>query len=237
MAKASENVFPKIRFSEESAPATPSTGEAVIYVKTDGKLYLKDDTGAETDLTSGGGGGSGAWTFLDSTELASDTASVTFSSIASTYRKLVIIGYARSDRSPNSTDGLAIQVGNGSVDSGSNYNFLYQRILDAGVTTSRSAGDTQIDSNGFHVMLAAAGANAGQVAAIRIELPGYADTAWNRSVRVQWNIDYDTDTGGGVVHGWWLNTSDAIDIITLSPEEGSNFKSGSKFYLYGVDDA
>ena len=57
MAIASENVFPKVRFSEEAAPSTPASGEAVIYVKSDGKLYLKDDAGTETDLTAAGGGG------------------------------------------------------------------------------------------------------------------------------------------------------------------------------------
>lgn len=36
------------------APATPATGKVVIYAKSDGKLYIKDDTGAETDLTAAG---------------------------------------------------------------------------------------------------------------------------------------------------------------------------------------
>lgn len=56
MAKASDNVFPKVQFSEETAPATPSAGQAVVYVKADGKLYLKDDAGTETDLTATGAG-------------------------------------------------------------------------------------------------------------------------------------------------------------------------------------
>lgn len=42
-------------FAEVAAPATPSAGQAVIYVKTDGKIYLKDDAGTETDLTASGG--------------------------------------------------------------------------------------------------------------------------------------------------------------------------------------
>ena len=42
--------------SEMTAPGTPASGKVVIYSKTDGKLYIKDDTGTETDLTSGGGG-------------------------------------------------------------------------------------------------------------------------------------------------------------------------------------
>ncbi len=33
--------------TENAAPATPSAGRVTFYVKTDGKLYQKDDTGTE----------------------------------------------------------------------------------------------------------------------------------------------------------------------------------------------
>lgn len=39
---------------EMAAPGTPTAGKVVVYAKTDGKLYIKDDAGAETDLTSTG---------------------------------------------------------------------------------------------------------------------------------------------------------------------------------------
>jgi hypothetical protein len=39
--------------AEVAAPATPSVGRVVVYAKTDGRLYIKDDTGTETDLTGG----------------------------------------------------------------------------------------------------------------------------------------------------------------------------------------
>lgn len=45
-------------FAEVAAPSTPSAGQAVIYVKSDGKIYLKDDAGTETDLTASGGSSS-----------------------------------------------------------------------------------------------------------------------------------------------------------------------------------
>ena len=41
---------------EITAPGTPASGKVVIYAKTDNKLYIKDDTGAETDLTATGSG-------------------------------------------------------------------------------------------------------------------------------------------------------------------------------------
>jgi len=39
---------------EMSAPSTPASGTVVVYPKSDGKVYRKDDTGAETELGGGG---------------------------------------------------------------------------------------------------------------------------------------------------------------------------------------
>jgi hypothetical protein len=45
--------YKQLRLSEIAAPGTPASGEAVIYVKSDGKVYLKNDAGTEYDLTTG----------------------------------------------------------------------------------------------------------------------------------------------------------------------------------------
>jgi len=39
-------------FPESSAPSTPTSGYVALYAKSDGKLYVKDDTGTETDITT-----------------------------------------------------------------------------------------------------------------------------------------------------------------------------------------
>jgi hypothetical protein len=44
-----------LELTEIAAPSTPSTGKVALYTKTDGKAYIKDDTGTETDLTASGG--------------------------------------------------------------------------------------------------------------------------------------------------------------------------------------
>lgn len=54
--KVSDNVFPQLIAAEGAAPATPAAGTVVMYAKTDGLLYSKDDAGAETPLGGGGGG-------------------------------------------------------------------------------------------------------------------------------------------------------------------------------------
>lgn len=46
-----------IRMKEQTAPSTPPSGYSELYVKSDGKLYLKDDAGTETDVAAGSGGG------------------------------------------------------------------------------------------------------------------------------------------------------------------------------------
>ena len=54
--KVSEQAYPSTRYTEAAAPATPASGEVIIYAKADGSLYQKDDAGTETAL----GGASGA---------------------------------------------------------------------------------------------------------------------------------------------------------------------------------
>lgn len=40
-----------IDFTEDAAPATPSTGKVTVYAKTDGLVYSKDDTGTEKAMS------------------------------------------------------------------------------------------------------------------------------------------------------------------------------------------
>lgn len=69
MAKINDANIPYLTFTEQgAAPSTPATGKQLIYPKSDGKWYTKDDAGIETELGAGGGGGSvdmEAYTFLE----------------------------------------------------------------------------------------------------------------------------------------------------------------------------
>jgi len=79
----------RIDFAEGAAPSTPAAGEVSLYAKADGKLYIKDDAGTETDLTDGAGagyagvttGGTGSLDFAQGTKTADEPfidASVTW---------------------------------------------------------------------------------------------------------------------------------------------------------------
>ena len=56
---ADQGVFTYLDATEGSAPSTPASGKVRVYAKTDGRVYSKDDTGAEFGpFDAGGGGGS-----------------------------------------------------------------------------------------------------------------------------------------------------------------------------------
>lgn len=63
----------KVTYVAEAAPPTPDSGKAVTYVKTDKKLYLKDDAGSETDLTGGGS----SLPVVDTTSIVEDPGDAT----------------------------------------------------------------------------------------------------------------------------------------------------------------
>src|SRR5690242_20071696 len=62
---AEDNEFPHVTFAESAAPSTPASGLVLVYAKADGKLYIKDDAGTETDLTDTGVGGGAPDLLLD----------------------------------------------------------------------------------------------------------------------------------------------------------------------------
>lgn len=57
--KASDNLFPHLKFSEIATPANPAAANHIVYFKADGLLYSLDSGGTETAIGSGGGGGGG----------------------------------------------------------------------------------------------------------------------------------------------------------------------------------
>ncbi len=87
MANFDDISFTRMTYTEGSAPATPSTGNWVVYAKTDG-LYYKDDAGVETGPLAAGGGST--YKTLLQTLTFSASASQTSSTFATTYDDLQI---------------------------------------------------------------------------------------------------------------------------------------------------
>lgn len=56
MAKFQDVEAPYTTYAESAAPGTPAAGLGVVYEKTDGKFYFKNDSGTEYDLTTSSAG-------------------------------------------------------------------------------------------------------------------------------------------------------------------------------------
>jgi hypothetical protein len=75
---ASDNVYPKIKVSEGTAWATPASGFGVVYEKTDGLLYFKNDAGTEYDLTGSGTASASVVIFDEGVNKGTATAGINF---------------------------------------------------------------------------------------------------------------------------------------------------------------
>lgn len=158
--------------------------------------------------------------------ITTTTASITFSSIPSTYKHLQIRWIARDNRAATSNN-IYWQVGNGSADSGANYSWHLLRGNGSGTVAAGSA-------NANYMLLDETSASAGSntFGAGVIDILDYADTNKYKTFRTLNGWD---NNGSGEIDLWsgsWRNTA-AINTIYLYPNSGS-FVQYSSFALYGI---
>jgi hypothetical protein len=147
-------------------------------------------------------------------------ASIEFTSIPATYTHLQIRGIARTTVNGN----ITIRFGNGSVDTGANYNWhnLY------GTGSSAAAGG---EANSSLMYAASIVSTANIFGATIIDVLDYANTNKYKTLRA---LDGYDANGSGVVDlasGAWRNTS-AVNIIELKC--AGDFQQYSSFALYGI---
>lgn len=154
--------------------------------------------------------------------LGSAAASVTFSSIPSTYTDLILIV---SSAVTSGQDNLRIRVGNGSVDSGTNYSWTALTGSGSTALSARSSNETSIltDYNGYMRT------TLGNVAKV-INFQNYSNTTTNKTMIMRSN---NAATGTDALVNLWRSTA-AINVMTLFSNGGVNLAAGSTFTLYGV---
>jgi hypothetical protein len=146
-------------------------------------------------------------------------ASVTFSSIPSTYTHLQIRCFMQL-----ATPGVfGVQVGNGSADTGANYS---SHVLDGNGSAASSGGGTSETRMGFLYP-----SHAGFAGAV-IDLLDYANTNKYKTFRSM--MGQDTNANGYIrfASGNWRSTS-AVNTIVFTPASG-NINQYSSFALYGI---
>lgn len=185
-------------------------------------------------LSSGVAASTSSYESIASQTLASDTATITFSSISGTYKHLQIRVLAKNAFTTNR--GVSLSRIRFNSDSGSNYS--YHRLIGDGTSVTASGGASQtylycFDTNGF-----GASDNSTFSTGI-IDIIDYASTTKNKTLRcfsgVNQNSATTSEQSTGLDSGAWFSTS-AITQIDIT-SGGGNWKSGSTFALYGIKGA
>jgi hypothetical protein len=152
------------------------------------------------------------------------TAVADFTSIPATYKDLIIVATGRT-AAASSFDSLNLTV-NGLTTS------IYdkQRIFNATTTTIQV--DSTLAQSGLQFFITSDTAAANQAGVTHIEIFDYAGTTFNKNVVGYSNADLNTTFSKYLIQiSGSIRLTSAINRVTLTTP--SNFKSGTKVYLYG----
>lgn len=160
------------------------------------------------------------------------TGVVTFNSIPSTFRHLLLVYTARSSAGSTPGVNLFLTMNN---DTGANYDRCLQQLQQT--TNGNNNGDAEANIRvGF---VPWSGATAGYAGSGQVLFPNYKDTGNLFKTAVIQHGEVGNGTIGTTYvvsygHGVWRNSADAVSRLDLTLEAG-NFAAGSRFDLYGLN--
>jgi len=152
--------------------------------------------------------------------LASATSSITFSSISSDYTDLVLVC---NGAVTSGTANWVLQIGNGSVDTGSNYSETDLWGTGSAAQSARGSNQTNILLNSYGYLDTVFRANAIS------HIMNYSNTTTYKTILAKAN---NADNGVHAGAGLWRSTV-AINTIKIATS-ASTFVTGSTFTLYGI---
>ena len=157
--------------------------------------------------------------------LGSNTTTVTFSSISQSYTDLILV--MNVGEATAYSNGIRFRVGNGSVDTGSNYSNIYL-IGNGSTATSQNQTSLSYFDTAWN---GAPGSSIGTYNQIT-HFQSYSDTTSYKTILTRPNTPASS-TEANV--GLWRSTSaiNVIDIYT-SGGSGNQLITGSIFTLYGI---
>ena len=165
---------------------------------------------------------------ISSNTLTTATASVTFSSIPSTYTDLVLKISARGSTAAGGA-GSSVRL-NGS--SGTNYS--ERRLINFNGTSTQAACNSGTAFE--YQVIPGDSATSNTFGSMEVYIPSYLSVSKHpiSFAYISENIS-TTSNQGGVTASLWSDTS-AVTSFTIAPSSG-NFLTGSSFYLYGISNS
>lgn len=159
---------------------------------------------------------------IQTVELASSQANVTFNSIPQEYDDLILFSSARTDRA---SEGDAVEVSFNGADN-TNEDRI-QALGNGSTTSSASVGSVRV------AISAAANATSGVYGNSQLYINNYTSSN-SKTMLMDGNSENNATTAFVEIHFAEWNDSNAITSITLGPSNGTVFTSGTTFSLYGV---
>jgi hypothetical protein len=157
--------------------------------------------------------------------LVSDQASISFTSIGSTYTDLMVLISARLASTSDNYANMKMVINSSSTS--------YTNLVLAG-TGSATDNVYSAALNGFGYWYAPnANATANTFTNTSIYIPNYG-ASQNKSIDITGVTENNaTSANAHMLAGLWSNTS-AVTSLTFSSYSGSDLKSGTSIYLYGI---
>jgi len=158
------------------------------------------------------------YTPIATTTLSTGTTSYTFSSVPTTYTDLVLVIRASN---ASSASYPKVRVGNGSVDSGSNYSRTYLSGTGSSAVSGRDTGTfygisaySDSDNNFAYVSI--------------VNIMNYSNTTTYKTILARSN---NAGIGLDAIVSLWRSTA-AINTVNVLAD--TNFEAGTSFTLYGI---
>lgn len=165
--------------------------------------------------------------------LGSEASSVEFASIPGTYTDLLIVGSTRSSFSAWRIAGGHRFNSNATANA-----YTGRSVYGQGASTFFGSQSVSADF-GYSIESTAASGTSNTFASWEMHVPNYAGST-NKSWSTTAVAENNTSTADqATIYAWaglWSNTA-AITSIVFFPGGGSNFVSGSSFFLYGITKA
>ena len=157
---------------------------------------------------------------IATTTLGSSSSTIDFTSIPTTYTDLVVVLYSKSANSINN-DGINMTVGNGTLDTGSNYSATILYNSGGGIYSFRFSNSTSCEIGLIH----------SQWSTGTFYLQNYSNTSTYKSFLGQTGSSAGTTDIRRTV-GLWRSTA-AINTIRLQ-HGGQQFITGTKCTIFGI---
>jgi hypothetical protein len=167
---------------------------------------------------------------IGKTTLGGNATNVEFSSIPGTYTDLLVVASPRTDRSNSTFDSVELLL-NG--DTASNMTARTLRGNGSAASSFSSSAAIKLD---IDTCAAGATATSDTFGSLEIYIPNYAGST-NKSLSITSAQETNASTAYiGATAALWAKT-DAVTTVRLEPGSGTNFVSGSSFFLYGITKA